>query len=100
MNADLRVASSVLSEVAGVLSGFGGRVSDACRDLAAGDAQVAGTDPLAGRVSEFAASWCYELTKLAGHAADCEAMLRQAGPAFEGTEARLAAAVRPGSGGG
>jgi hypothetical protein len=93
MNADLHVTTGLIDDLVATLSGFGRQLGQAVADIRTGDAAVTGPDPLAGRVHGFADSWHYGLTQLGQHAARCETMLRQVGPAFGATDQQLARAV-------
>lgn len=95
MNADLHVTTGLIDDLIATLSGFGRQLGQAVADIRTGDAAVTGPDPLAGRVHGFADSWHYGLTQLGQHAARCETMLRQVGPAFAATDQQLASAVSP-----
>ena len=93
MSADLHVTSQVLDDLMSAFAGFGGRLTQACDDIRIGDGQVTGTDPLAGRVHDFAGSWHYGLTQLGQHGHECVKMLRQVGSTFDGLDGELTAAL-------
>ena len=71
MGADLHVTSAVLDELIAAFSGFSGQMAHAGHDIRAGDSEVTGADPLAGRVHGFAGSWHYGLSQLGQHVRDC-----------------------------
>ena len=89
MGADLHVTSQVLDELVSAFDGFGVRLTQACNDIRAGDGQVSGDDPLAGRVHDFAGSWHYGLTQLGQHGHECVTMLKQVGSAFDQLDREL-----------
>jgi hypothetical protein len=98
MSADLQVTSAVLDDLTSAFAGFGDRLSQACSDIRTGDGQVTGTDPLAGRVHDFAGSWHYGLTQLGQHGHECVQMLKQVGAAFDGLDRELTAELKRSTG--
>lgn len=93
--ADLHLTTPVLDDLIGAYSGFSGRLSRACQDIATGAADL-GSDPLAGLVSGFAGSWKYGLTQLGQHGHDCAQLLQQVGSAFDRLDRELAGALTRG----
>ena len=87
---DLQLSSSVLDDLVAGFAGFGGRLAGACADIRSGDSGLTGTDPLAGQVHGFSASWNYGLTQLGQHGQDCVRMLRQVGSTFDRLDCELA----------
>lgn len=98
MGADLHVTSRVLDDLTSALTGFSGQLSHACECIQAGDSNLAGADPLAGRVHAFADSWQYGITQLSKHGSDCVQMLRHVGAAFDRLDQHLASELQPGKG--
>ena len=98
MVADLHVTSAVLDELIAAFSGFSGQMAQACHDVRAGDSEVTGADPLAGRVHGFAGSWHYGLSQLGQHGSGCARMLRQVGSTFDRLDHELASELARGKG--
>jgi hypothetical protein len=98
MSADLYLTSQVLDDLVSAFSGFSGQLAQACGDIRTGDSQVAGADPLAGRVHEFAGSWHYGLTQLGRHGTQCVKMLREVGSTFDLLDHELTAGLQRGKG--
>jgi hypothetical protein len=91
--ADLQLSSAVLEELTAAFGGFADRLAHARTAISSADADLEGTDPLAGQVHAFSGSWNYGITQLGQHGADCVTMLRRVGSTFDRLDQQLAASL-------